>query len=268
MLTKFDKDIEASSIGNNKFIGEIATGWSTGRGPNGGYIAACLMSAMNKTIDDPTRLIRSLTTHYLSPPSLGEYEITLETEKSGKSATFITARMRQRERVVAKAFGAFAINLPGPFFQDVQLGEPPSPNQIAPSRVNEGRLVEMHERYISKVVPDKESFPNRRLAKSSGWLRLSENRKTDSLLLAAYSDAWLPSIFTKLDGDFAVPTLDLTIHFRSDCDPLDLDEDAFCFVKFKSQLANGGFIEEDGEIYDPDGRLLAQSRQLALLAPM
>jgi hypothetical protein len=35
--------------------------------------------------------------------------------------------------------------------------------------------------------------------------------------------------------------------------------------KFATHFVTGGFLEEDGEIWDPAGRLVAQSRQLALV---
>ena len=35
--------------------------------------------------------------------------------------------------------------------------------------------------------------------------------------------------------------------------------------RFKSSHVNGGFLEEDGEIWDQDGKLIAISRQSALL---
>jgi acyl-CoA thioesterase len=36
-------------------------------------------------------------------------------------------------------------------------------------------------------------------------------------------------------------------------------------VRFESRLAAGGLWEEDGEVWSRDGRLLAQSRQLAMI---
>ena len=41
--------------------------------------------------------------------------------------------------------------------------------------------------------------------------------------------------------------------------------DDWVLVVFRSTVASDGFIEEDGELWSRDGRLLAQSRQLAVV---
>ncbi len=76
------------------------------------------------------------------------------------------------------------------------------------------------------------------------------------------SDAWLPPIFSRVDHPLAVPTVDLTVHFRAlPADPLD-----FCFAEFDSPLAADGYLVEHGRVLDRDGRLLIESRQLAVVA--
>ena len=42
-------------------------------------------------------------------------------------------------------------------------------------------------------------------------------------------------------------------------------DDDWYLVTFSSRLSAEGFAEEDGELWSRDGRLLAQSRQLALV---
>ncbi|MGH2978605.1 MAG: acyl-CoA thioesterase, partial [Solirubrobacterales bacterium] len=53
----------------------------------------------------------------------------------------------------------------------------------------------------------------------------------------------------------------LTVHFRA---PLPLP-DGLLLGHFNTRLVRDGFFEEDGELWAPDGTLVAQSRQLALL---
>ena len=62
-----------------------------------------------------------------------------------------------------------------------------------------------------------------------------------------------------------VPTVDLTIHYRSDPAKLDLEPDAFVLAVCRSRFAKDGYVEEDGEIWSPCGTLLLQSRQLAVM---
>ena len=75
------------------------------------------------------------------------------------------------------------------------------------------------------------------------------------------SDGWLPAAFSRLGRPAIVPTFDLTIHFRR---PLPV-EGEWLLADYRSSFAAGGAWEEDGELWAPDGTLVAQSRQLAMI---
>ena len=64
-----------------------------------------------------------------------------------------------------------------------------------------------------------------------------------------------------------VPTVDLTIHFRAELPHPGARDDVVARRVPHRRVADGGFLEEDGEVWAPDGTLLAQSRQLATMLP-
>jgi hypothetical protein len=68
----------------------------------------------------------------------------------------------------------------------------------------------------------------------------------------------------RLTRPAALPTIDLTVHFRAPDAAAAVDGEPVLAV-FRSSTAADGFFEEDGEIWSRDGVLLAHSRQLALL---
>jgi acyl-CoA thioesterase len=75
------------------------------------------------------------------------------------------------------------------------------------------------------------------------------------------ADAWFPAPWPRLAALAPAPTIDLTVHFRTSL-PLD---DSLLLGRFRSNLVREGFFDEDGELWTPDGTLVAQSRQLGLL---
>jgi acyl-CoA thioesterase len=125
----------------------------------------------------------------------------------------------------------------------------------------------MRDRYEQRWALGSLPFTNATQAVAGGWIRLNPAEgvaPVDHVLVAALTDAWTPPIFARVDQRVGVPTIDLTVHFRA---PLPAADAGWFLVVFRSQMAADGFVEEDGEVWTPDGRLLAHSRQLALILP-
>ncbi len=98
----------------------------------------------------------------------------------------------------------------------------------------------------------------------AGWFGFVESESDDDridvfgVLLA--TDAMSPVCFN-LPGTTVgwAPTIDLTVHIRAVPAP------GMLRCHFRSRAVQDGMFEEDGEIWDSAGVLVAQSRQLALL---
>ena len=79
---------------------------------------------------------------------------------------------------------------------------------------------------------------------------------------------WMDSAMIAHESRFAAPTIELTIHFRTGLDPAFTAPGEWCHSVFRSPVVSEGFVDETGEIWSHDGRLLVQSRQLSLLIPL
>jgi hypothetical protein len=90
----------------------------------------------------------------------------------------------------------------------------------------------------------------------SGYVRLREHRDPDALLLALAVDA-LPPVVFGLGATGWAPTVALTWHMRGVPVPGPLQVAARC------RHVSGGWFDEEAEVWDAAGRLVAQSRQLA-----
>ncbi len=262
--TRFSRDTEVEMIDQGLFRARIDTGWWVMRGPNGGYVAALLERAAEKHVADPTRHPRSLTVHYLSPPTEGEAEISVTTERSGRTLSSLSIRMTQGDQVRAIGVACLAESRKGLEIDGMTMPSVPE----AASLARGDSVMPIHQRYDQRYIENFHPDQDPSQVGVAAWIRLTEIQDLDYPLLAAYSDALRPSVFSMAatrEEIGPVPTVDLTVHYRSDPAELELEPDAFLLAVCRSRFARDGYVEEDGEIWSPCGTLLLQSRQLAVM---
>jgi acyl-CoA thioesterase len=276
--TKFDRDTavwrEASSGPETVFGAEVAPDWRAGRGPHGGYLAAMLVRALVEAVGDANRAPRSLTIHYARAPEPGPVRVSTVLEREGRSLSTLSARMHQGEELVALALAAFSVPWGGPEIDDVRMPdvEPPDPSRGGVKLIEHGGPEFARHIVLQPRIEGRPFAGAGQPMEIRGWLGLAEPRPIDALSLAFFSDALIPAPFMHLSEPAAVPTIDLTVHFRermprpaaggAEPDPLEL-----CLAMTRTELIHDGFFVEDGTIWASDGTLLAQSRQLAIVIP-
>jgi acyl-CoA thioesterase len=266
--TLFEQDTAVTPAGDGVWHATISDRWAVPRGPNGGYIAALILRALEAAVDDPERAPRSLTLHYLRPPVAGEAaQIHVTVERAGRTLTSLSARLVQDGRTMVLALAAFAGDFAAALdyvASPPDVGPPPAELHTVPAAPG---VPEIALRIAASPVFGAGAMAGGDEALAGGWLRLSEPRIADAAALAFYADAWLPSPFARLAAPVPAPTIDLTIHFRTRLPHPGMALDTPVLARFSSSTSQDGFFEEDGAIWAPDGTLLAQSRQLALLFP-
>jgi acyl-CoA thioesterase len=265
-VADFDRDTAVQPAGEGVWRTDVSGRWSAPRGPNGGYVAAIVLRALEAAVADPTRSPRSLTLHYLRPPAEGPAEVEVAVERAGRALTSLSARLVQDGQVMVLALAAFARDYPSA----ADYGSPrpavalPDALRAPPAMPDAPPIA---ERCVIARAFGPAVMSGGDEALTGGWLRLADPRVADAAAVAFYTDAWLPSPFTRMTAPAPAPTIDLTIHFRARLPHPGLTAAEPLLARFRSGTSHHGFFEEDGEIWAPDGTLLAQSRQLALLIP-
>lgn len=268
MPSRFATDTAVAAQGHGRYAASIDSGWWIIRGPNGGYLAAIVARAVLAEVAGTGQRLRSLTLHYLRAPEAGPCQVQVTAERRGRTLTSLSLRVVQNDQVVILGVAATAEDRPGPEFSDLPMPDVAPPLDPTPQvPLPEGAPpIPMRDRYEmqTRLGPDRMTGDVVDEAMTGGWLRLADPEDVDDVVVAALTDAWTPAVFTRIAEPLGVPTVDLTIHFRDE-PPARPD---WTFARFRSRHAAGGYIEEDGELWSSDGRLLAQCRQLAVALPM
>jgi acyl-CoA thioesterase len=95
--------------------------------------------------------------------------------------------------------------------------------------------------------------------RSRGWFRVRDGEELDAHAVILATDAFAPAIFSSNLAVGWTPTVDLVVQVRNP------RPTGWLACQFTTRFVSSGMLEEDGEIWDRSGSLVALSRQLALV---
>jgi len=102
------------------------------------------------------------------------------------------------------------------------------------------------------------SLPSGSNAEIRGRVRFSDGRPPCLASMSVFADGLPFAAFNVVPPSW-IPSLELTVHARARPVP------GWLRFVLRTRFLFGGYLEEDGELWDETGTLVAQSRQLAAL---
>ncbi|MGO4258081.1 thioesterase family protein [Marmoricola sp. RAF53] len=284
MTFEFDRDTRltargpGSGAGTGTYDADLAPGWVVGGGVNGGYLLAIIGRAVqNELAATGHRDPFSVSAHYLSASVPGPAYVETRVVRTGGRFSTVAATLYQDvdgvpvARIASHAtYGdldrahdersdleaaALGLALPPP---DLPPLEECVLSSDAPAEIK--KIAPLLDRFGTRLDPATAMWavgkPSRR-GVIQGWFKLADDRPLDPIALLLVVDA-LPPVTFDLGMPGWAPTLELTAHVRARPAP------GWAAVRHQTRTVAGGLFEEDCEVWDSTGRLVAQSRQLAL----
>ena len=265
---EYDRQIAVTPSGEGRFTAELPEGWVVGGAVNGGYLLAVMAQALRVALPDKPDPL-AVSAHYLSASTPGPATVCVAVRREGGTVATAAVELVQdgTTRIAALATCGDLARLAERSPQvRTTATEPvfPPPDQCvrsadAPAEVH--AFVPMLERVDLRLDPQHASWGVGEPGMTgviAGWFRFPDGREPDALSLLTVCDV-LPPVTFDLGMPGWAPTLELTVQVRA--------RPAAGWLKVRHETRNlaGGMFEEDCEIWDSAGRLVAQSRQLALL---
>jgi len=270
----FDEDSRVVAAGSSgEFAAELTSRWNgTAGAVNGGYMLAICARALALGIPFPDPVV--VSGFFLRPGTAGPAAVSTSVIRSGRSTAFGEAALTQDGKDVVRVTAAFARLGEGPGAGvDVDAGRDglvfldgtppalPPPAECVGVPVGSFGLASIAERIEFRSA----ELPGWFLGRPSGrpasefWMRFADGREADLLSLPLLVDSTAPSV---LELGAASTTIQLTVHLRAHPAP------GWLACRATTRFVSNGYHEEDFEIWDSAGTLVAQSRQLALILPV
>ena len=278
----FDEDSRVVAAGSEgAFTTGLTSRWNgTAGAVNGGYMLAICARALALGMPFPDPVV--VSGFFLRPGTAGPAAVSTSVIRSGRSMAFGEAALTQDGKDVVRVTAAFARLGKGPgagagagaepgadigadrdglVFLDGTPPALPPPAECVGVPVGSFGLASIAERIEFRSA----ELPGWFLGRPSGrpasefWMRFADGREADLLSLPLLVDSTAPSVLELGAGS---TTIQLTVHLRAHPAP------GWLACRATTRFVSNGYHEEDFEVWDSAGTLVAQSRQLALILPV
>ncbi len=257
-LHLFDRDLRLTRTASCRFQSSVTDNWSINGIPNGGYLMALLAHAMLQ--ESPKKDTLIVTANYLHRCDIGGAEILVKNIAASRRFDRWQAVLSQKDRERVRALGTF-----------VQHGGDPSERRYDSSPPEVADLeacvpmpflpkFTFFDQMDVRLDPENAGWLKGELTdrlEQKGWVRFKEPRPYDTISALMIADAFPPPVFVAFGPIAWVPTIELTVNVRN------LPTTDWLQCSFRTRYIENGILEEDGEVWDGNGELVALSRQVA-----
>ncbi len=260
IVTEFEKETTSNKKSDHLWEVNITDNWNINNVPNGGYLITIAARILKEELPHKDPL--TITGHYLHRAEKGPIDCHVEILNTGKnfSTAMVKFMQNELERIHFTAtFTDFAKHS-GPSHHEGQAPDLPPPDTCA--KMPSFGIYSLYDHVDLRMTPESTKWMEGKLVEKSeikGWIKLEEGDKNDFFTTLLFADSFPPPIMTRVGLVAWIPTLELTVHLKKKPAP------GFLKCRFRSRFLTKGIIEEDGELWDNDGALVAVSRQLAQL---
>jgi hypothetical protein len=253
------------SLGDGTFTAELSAPWTIGGKPHGGFLLALLARAAVTTagIGSPVADPLSVSAQFLRAPEIGPVLLRTEVRKTGSQATVVAVHLEQRgQSCVEGVVTTGRLPRERAVWSDLpnQPAEPPG-NALDIASLPMSSVFRLTESCDVRLDPNGAGFlhgqtndpPRLRL-----WVR-PRSEQVDPFFALVAGDISMPVTFNL--GRFGwTPTVQLTALIRSRPAP------GWLRLQVDCKAVHGPWFDSDATVVDSTGRLICQSRQLALSA--
>ncbi len=245
------------------FTGATHPAYANMVGPFGGTTAAQLLQAgclHPERIGEPV----ALTVNFAAPVAEGEIRFLARAARTNRSTQHWLVEAQQDGAVVATASAVFALRR-----ETWSALEATMPQGLPPvdhlSRMPVHGLMPWPQRYDMRFVDG--PFPEfdekeQTHSRSCLWVRDEPARPMDFASLAAMSDSFFPRIYVRRRRRVPIGTRTLTTYFHADSALLAEVGARHVLRVAKALNSRHGYFDQTGELWSPEGHLLASTHQL------
>lgn len=259
MATTFERATAVRRAGNGSYDVGLDPAYSIGGPLHGGYLMATLLRAMLADAPHPHPVSNNF--HFLRVPRPGPATAHVEWLKQGRTAATARATLVQDDRPVLEAL--VSAGTLDPVAEPLWMGEPPVlppieecvPPPATPDGAPAGLAAQLEFRHDPATAGWLRGEPGGR-PEMRGYMRMREPQDPDPYVLALATDALPPAVFGIGLLGWA-PTVELTWHMRAVPAP------GWLRLAMSARMVYDDWFDEDVEIWDSAGRLVAQGRQMA-----
>ena len=263
---RFQEAIKLESLDDNKFIVNPDTNYFVGNTPHGGYLMAVMHNALTSILPHSTAISSSV--QYLDRIDAKTFELEVETFKTSRGSSSGIVKLKQDNKICTTFTGTCS---DFQFMKGYDGLQKPLPNIFNESDKKD--YIKMNYDKISKgftpafiqqleclIHPDhawwnRDSNDKNNEARCSAFLEM-QGGIPDQFCLSFYSDILPPVVSNKYGPLGWIPTITLTTHIRQ------LPSTSELYADFRATDINKGYFEQDCNIWDLNGNLVASSRQL------